>query len=130
MGLAQIHREHLPPLLQRQVSVPAIGTLGETYAPQKEMARLVNNRIAPHIMRAVLSCLVTAKPGALGRNRLCRLLAAEGIAVTEGRMKGLIQALAAKDLVAVGTTKQGTTVTPKGEHMLANLTSAAAAELG
>ena len=122
-GLAEIRIGHLPPSLRRQGAPGAGGRLDPEAAVQALAVRLAAARLALPWARAVLDLLATGKPAAIGRNRLCRLLAARRMPLTEGRMKCLLKALQREDLVAVGTTKQGTTITDRGQRILDHLSA-------
>ncbi len=129
-GLAEIGLDHLPPSLQRH-SPPGPDSGSEPDDdPRAVIARLCTRRLGLPAIRAVLRCLRESRPRALGRNRLCRRLAEAGVAVTEGEMKRLIRILAGEGLVAVGSTKQGTALTPRGQGLLARLEDGGLAELG
>jgi hypothetical protein len=65
--------------------------------------------------------LAANTPQGLGRNRLCRELAARRMPITEGRMKSLLAGLREEGLLAVGATKQGTAITPRGMAFLEHL---------
>jgi len=117
-GLARIDRRHLPPPVQRQAS-PAAAEGGETppsFAPLR--LRLAATGIDPARMQTLLGAMAASEPAPVGRQRLCRHLADQGLPMGEGRLRTLMGILRREGMVAVGTTRQGTTLTPKGRALL------------
>ena len=129
-GLAEIRIEHLPPALGRRWGTLAEAEAARPAVHQALCRRLEAARVPLPLAQTVLGTLAAGKPGAIGRNRLCRLLGERRMPVTEGGMKRLIRTLQREGLVAVGTTKQGTTITDAGERFLSLLTAGAVPELG
>jgi transcriptional regulator with PAS, ATPase and Fis domain len=118
-GHRRIDRSHLPAMLRRAAAQasPAPGALEF----QALAGRLEARQRPGHLTAAVLGMLAANTPQGLGRNRLCRELAARRMPITEGRMKSLLAGLREEGLLAVGATKQGTAITPRGMAFLEHL---------
>lgn len=72
-------------------------------------------------MVCILTILRERNPVVTGRTQILKGLSARRHHVTEGRLKRLLRTLRQLDLIHVGTTKQGTLLTRKGEALLDHL---------
>jgi len=122
-GRRRIHRTHLPAALQRAAAGSAAPAPGSPDF-QDLAARLGVRHRPRHLPGAALEILAAHTPRGLGRNRLCRELAARQSPVTEGRMKALLTALREEGLVEVGATRQGTAISARGQAFLEHLRAA------
>jgi transcriptional regulator with PAS, ATPase and Fis domain len=98
-------REESPPKLQGDAEGAILQHLRKSSAPL-----------------AALSCLLTIlrerRRQVNGRSSLMAEMHARSHIVTEGRMKRYLQILRSCELVRIGTTKQGTVLTQRGEEFL------------
>ncbi len=97
-------------------------------AERDEFSRMKNhlycNAYSEDIVFRLLSVLKERKNKICGRNSLKRAMLERDMVFTEGNIKHFLKTLRDIDLVSVGTTKQGTTITPKGEKFLYYLSMA------
>lgn len=118
-GNPTILMAHLPQMLQRQTVSKDAGLGQNDFSTLLELTtRLAAGNAATGIVRLLLGVMAGMKTIGIGRNHLCQTLSSKGISITEGRMKALLKRMSGEGLVTVGTTRQGTMITPKGEAFL------------
>lgn len=131
-GKPKIDLVHLPPALLRGTATQA-GPAAAVESPDGspvELAleygelrgRVCGGPLTADVLRVILAILGEAGPGGIGRNSLRRRLQERRLALSEGFMKSALKRLRREGLVVVGSTRQGTGLTPRGESFLGFLT--------
>ena len=82
---------------------------------------LPTNRYSLETIRQLLAILKQRKNVRSGRNTLQKEMLKHNYSFTEGNMTGFLKILRQAELIAVGTTKQGTIITRKGINFLTHL---------
>ncbi len=118
-GSLRIELAHLPPALLRAEPAQAGACPAEPPAAFAELrGRICGGALNAEILRLILSLLRAAGPGGIGRNSLRRRLQSHRLALSEGFMKSVLKRLRREGLIAVGSTRQGTVITPRGVSFL------------
>ncbi len=115
-----IQVDHLPAHMQMQSvrNGPDCCGIAASDGLRETIIRLDGGREEMATIADLLNVLVRLKPGGIGRNRMCSELRRIGHSVTEGGMKSLLKRLQVEGLIHVGSTRQGTSISGRGEALL------------
>lgn len=118
-GKTQVELSHLPDSMRASHEKSTRILLGkEKNDFHKLMSDLSKTNIISEIVYQFLQILNDRKKMGTGRNTLREELLKNNQVVTEGIIRRYLRTLNLKGLVSIGTTKQGTTITKKGEEFL------------
>lgn len=122
-GAGTVRLEHLPRGL---VEAPSARAEDGMHDGREAMLGEILHRssITADVVRSLLLILRDRRGVPTGRKSMIRELAARDHVLSEGRMKRLLHTLKAMELIQVGATKQGSTLSPKGEAFLEAMLSA------
>jgi DNA-binding NtrC family response regulator len=89
--------------------------------PMAELPPSLLQRADPELLAAVLNVMGRERPGGVGRGYLGRSLARQGFQVGEGRLKGILAALAGEGLIISGKGRGGSRLSESGRRLLGRL---------
>jgi len=117
---ALVELEHVPRSLSETFAVDRRPARGGSDSDHRDTVRRLLEAACASMeeLSGLLHVLRERKKLLNGRRTLMRELGSRGHFVSEGRMKRYLRLLRNDGLIRVGTTKQGTTLTPKGEGLL------------